>query len=188
MSFHSSGCASVALMIDVALALVEGFPAEEETKSRELILGLLRHGAAPFSREHFTPGHITATGVVLHPARDRVLVIHHARLERWLLPGGHVEPGDESLVAAARREVWEETGVAVGDGWLAGMDVHGIPPKKGEPYHLHHDLKFAFVARDVVLTESEETRGAGWCAIDEEAFAQYGLPPSIRRAVRRALR
>lgn len=178
-------------MINLAhsCALVESFPADEEIKSRELILGLLRHGADPFSREHFTPGHITSTGVVLHPARDRVLVIHHARLERWLLPGGHVEPEDAALWQAARREVQEETGVAVtGEGWLAGMDVHGIPPKRGEPYHLHHDLKFAFVAADDALTASEETRGAGWCPIDEAAFEQYGLPPSIRRAVRRALR
>jgi len=177
-------------MIDVqgALALVEGFPAGEESKSRELILGLLRHGAEPFSREHYTPGHITSTGVVLHPERDRVLVIHHARLERWLLPGGHVEPGDGALWQAARREVLEETGVATtGEGWLAGMDVHGIPPKRGEPYHLHHDLKFAFVAAGVELAESEETRGAGWCPIDDAAFEQYGLPPSIRRAVRRAV-
>jgi 8-oxo-dGTP pyrophosphatase MutT (NUDIX family) len=177
-------------MIDVAsaLALVESFPASEETKSRELILGLLRHGAAPFSREHFTPGHITSTGVVLHPDRQRVLVIHHARLERWLLPGGHVEAEDGALWQAARREVQEETGVAVaGEGWLAGMDVHGIPPKRGEPYHLHHDLKFAFVARDEMLSASDETRGAGWCPIDEAAFDQYGLPPSIRRAIRRAI-
>lgn len=177
-------------MIDVrsALALVEGFPASEESKSRELILGLLRHGAEPFSRAHYTPGHMTATGVVLHPERDRVLVIHHARLDRWLLPGGHVETGDLSLWQAARREVLEETGVEVaGEGWLAGMDVHGIPPKRGEPYHLHHDLKFAFVARHDALTASDETQGATWCPILESAFDEYGLPPSIRRAVRRTL-
>ena len=27
---------------------------------------------------------------------------------------------------------------------LVGIDVHPIPPGKGEPYHLHHDLLFAF--------------------------------------------
>ena len=33
----------------------------------------------------------------------------------------------------------------------------------------------------------EETRGAAWCAITEKAFQEYGLPPSIRRAVRRTM-
>jgi 8-oxo-dGTP pyrophosphatase MutT (NUDIX family) len=174
--------------LSAALALVEAFPASEETKSRELILGLLRHGASPFSREHYTPGHITSTGVVLHPDLQHVLVIHHARLDRWLLPGGHVEAEDGELWQSARREVLEETGVVVVDSArLAGMDVHGIPPKKGEPYHLHHDLKFAFVAATAELSASEETKGAAWCAIDEASFDRWALPPSIRRAVRRAL-
>ena len=177
-------------MIDLArlIALVESFPESEETKSRELILGLLRLASDPLSREHFTPGHITGTGVVLHPERDRVLVIHHARLERWLLPGGHVEAGDPEMWRVAEREVWEETGVEVaGVGWLTGMDVHGIPAKRGEPYHLHHDLKFAFVARSAELASSDETLGAVWCPITEQAFQEYGLPPSIRRAVRRTM-
>jgi 8-oxo-dGTP pyrophosphatase MutT (NUDIX family) len=41
----------------------------------------------------------------------RVLLHWHAKLERWLPPGGHIEPNelpDEAVI----REVWEETGVA----------------------------------------------------------------------------
>ncbi|WP_110181503.1 NUDIX domain-containing protein [Nocardioides solisilvae] len=37
--------------------------------------------------------------------------------ERWGLPGGHVEPGEE-YAAAARRELVEETGVELPDGAL----------------------------------------------------------------------
>ena len=40
----------------------------------------------------------------------RVLLHRHARLDRWLPPGGHVEPG-ELPDEAATREVREETGV-----------------------------------------------------------------------------
>lgn len=177
-------------MIEDLRDLVERFEGVEEAKSRELILGLLRHGTAPLSRDHFTPGHITCTAVVLHPAEDAVLVVHHARLQRWLLPGGHVEPEDGAPWQAAAREAQEETGVLLDGhaGHLVGMDVHGIPPKKGEPYHLHHDLKFRLQATHHHVVVSEETRAVEWCAIDEQAFDRYDLPPSIRRAIRRSLR
>lgn len=39
-----------------------------------------------------------------------VLLFHHRQLNRWLLPGGHVET-TENPVGAAIREGWTETGV-----------------------------------------------------------------------------
>ena len=75
--------------------LVESFsdPADGSTgKSQELTLQLLKHSAAPLSRTQFIPGHITATGLVLDPPATSVLLVYHRRLQRWLLPGGHVEP------------------------------------------------------------------------------------------------
>jgi len=42
----------------------------------------------------------------------RILLHHHAKLQRWLPPGGHVEL-DELPDDAAVREVLEETGVHV---------------------------------------------------------------------------
>lgn len=41
---------------------------------------------------------------------NRVLLHYHAKLRRWLPPGGHIEP-HELPDDAAVREVWEETGV-----------------------------------------------------------------------------
>jgi 8-oxo-dGTP pyrophosphatase MutT (NUDIX family) len=99
-------------------------------KSLELVLMLLECSPAPFSRDHFTPGHITCTGLVLAPDGARILLVHHRRLDRWLLPGGHVEPEDAAIGDAARREVIEETGVALRSNPtapLCGVDVHGIP-------------------------------------------------------------
>jgi 8-oxo-dGTP pyrophosphatase MutT (NUDIX family) len=64
--------------------------------------------------------------------------MHHHRHQRWLLPGGHVEESDLRLGYAARREAIEETAVRIEPAspvLLAGMDVHGIPARKGEPFH-----------------------------------------------------
>src|SRR5260370_15579997 len=83
----------------------------EAAKSKELITALLAWSASPFSRETYTPGHITCTGAVLSLEGERLLLVHHRRLDRWLLPGGHVEDVDETISDVARREVMEETGV-----------------------------------------------------------------------------
>jgi 8-oxo-dGTP pyrophosphatase MutT (NUDIX family) len=173
-----------------ALALVRAFPASpEEEKSRELILTLLEFTGAPFSRDQFHPGHITCTAVVLNPNGRQVLLMHHHRHRRWLLPGGHVEESDVTLGDTARREAIEETDVriqATGPTRLAGMDVHGIPARKGEPFHLHHDLIFVFSANSEEFALTEEAPVVAWCGSDE--FARYQLPASITRAAMRALK
>ena len=129
-------------------ALLQRFdPADdgEAAKSKELVLALLASSPEPFSRRQFNPGHITCTGLVLSPGRDRILLVLHRRLQRWLLPGGHVEPDDPVIGDAARREVVEETGAVLRAGsppLLVGVDVHGIPVRRDEPFHLHHDLRY----------------------------------------------
>ena len=157
----------------------------EAHKSRELIQMLLRNTQAPFSRDQFEPGHITATACVLHPDRESVLLIHHKRLDRWLLPGGHVEVEDASPQQTAAREAVEETGVQLSSQppMLVGIDVHGIPGKKKEPYHLHHDLIFRFQAISDQVQVTEETQGVAWCPF--AAFDMYKLAGSIQRACRK---
>ena len=172
-------------------SLIHGFhePSDGQAlKSRELILLLLDCSPAPFSRSHFTPGHITCTGLVLGPDAERLLLVHHRRLDRWLLPGGHVEPADVEIWDAARREVIEETSVDLlpdARPRLAGMDVHGIPSKGREPYHLHHDLLFAFRASQDEIRRSPESKEVAWCSPAD--FDRYALPDNIRRAYRRIL-
>jgi 8-oxo-dGTP pyrophosphatase MutT (NUDIX family) len=172
-----------------ALALVRAFEgAPEEEKSRELILSLLECTEDPFSRHQFHPGHITCTAVVLHPSGSQFLLMHHHRHLRWLLPGGHVEESDVTLSETARREAAEETAVRIGrpgSGRLAGMDVHGIPARKREPFHLHHDLIFAFRAESEEFSLSEEAPRVAWCGMED--IARYELPASIIRAATRAL-
>jgi 8-oxo-dGTP pyrophosphatase MutT (NUDIX family) len=160
----------------------------DDHKSRELVLQLLEHTPAPFSRAQFMPGHITCTGLVLHPAKDAFLVVYHRRLERWLLPGGHVELSDAEIWDTARREVIEETGAVLSGpdrAPLVGIDVHGIPPGRREPFHLHHDLIFAFHAESAEVQPTEEVRLVEWCRLD--AFDRFDLPGSTRLSATRAL-
>ncbi|MGD9955447.1 MAG: NUDIX domain-containing protein, partial [Candidatus Nanopelagicales bacterium] len=57
------------------------------------------------------PGHITASALVISPDRRRVLLTLHPNVGLWLQMGGHLEPGDAGLRAAAAREALEESGI-----------------------------------------------------------------------------
>jgi ADP-ribose pyrophosphatase YjhB (NUDIX family) len=50
----------------------------------------------------------SAGGVVLNPKGEVIIVSQHGT--SWSLPKGHVEEGEDSL-SAARREIYEESGV-----------------------------------------------------------------------------
>lgn len=52
----------------------------------------------------------TAAALVFH--QGKVLLVKHKKLGLWLAPGGHIEE-NELPHAAAEREAWEETGIAV---------------------------------------------------------------------------
>jgi 8-oxo-dGTP pyrophosphatase MutT (NUDIX family) len=172
-----------------AAAVVEAFDPGADgqaRKSRELTLLLLRHTDAPFSRRQFTPGHLTCTALVVHPREPRVLLMHHHTLSRWLLPGGHVEETDASLASAAAREALEETLVRIDADRapvLAGIDVHGIPGKRDEPFHLHHDLIWRFHAATDDIGVTEEAPSVVWAQAAD--WDRLELADSIRNSILR---
>lgn len=55
---------------------------------------------------------IDFTVAVFMVERNRVLLVHHRRLNHWLPPGGHIELHEDPEMAA-HREILEETGYKI---------------------------------------------------------------------------
>ena len=126
------------------------------------------------------PGHVTASAWVTTSARDQFLLVHHRKLARWLQPGGHMD-GRPDVVAAALREVQEETGLTNlrlahnGDELTPlDLDVHVIPERRDatgavvEDAHEHHDVRLLIVAEGTLTPRvSDESHAVRWFTSDE---------------------
>ncbi|HZC71171.1 MAG TPA: coenzyme F420-0:L-glutamate ligase [Jatrophihabitans sp.] len=131
------------------------------------------------------PGHLTASALVVDPARGAVLLTLHPRVRRWLQVGGHCEPGDQTVLDAAAREAREETGIGAlsFDPHPLALDVHAITCSLGVPTR-HYDVQFVAVAptdaEPVVSDESVDLRWFSWDELPAGSAAE--LPRLIELA------
>lgn len=131
---------------------------------RDRVLGLLdAHGEALAERTT-APGHLTGSALVVDPVGPRVLLLLHAKLGRWLQPGGHAD-GDHELAGVALREATEETGI---DGLsvlvpAVDLDVHRVDHGDALGEHLHLDCRFVVVAPPgAEASGNHESLGLRW--------------------------
>jgi 8-oxo-dGTP pyrophosphatase MutT (NUDIX family) len=156
---------------------------QEELVFKKQFLDLLAHPRA-FFRDHL-PGHITASSWIIDSTKEFTLLTHHAKLNRWLQPGGHAD-GEENVVAVARREASEETGLSSLQLLVAeifDIDIHPIPARQEFPKHFHYDIRFLFQGdMKEPVTMSEESRDLGWIQ-NSDIAAKTANNASILRMV-----
>ena len=144
------------------------------------VLDLLGSADA-LSRFRYEPGHVTGSAFVVHPHDPTVALIHHDKLDLWVQPGGHVEPSDPTVEAAARREIAEEIGTAhVETLGPLDLDIHVFPGHGDQPTHLHFDVRYLYRALSEELVLGEGVREARWVSVDDA----LRLDDSVARPVR----
>ncbi len=137
-------------------------PYPEEMTFIGQFLDLLQHPRAYF-RDHL-PGHMTGSAWITDSSHSQVLLTHHAKLLRWLQPGGHAD-GDEDILRVSLKEGEEETGLVLTKVPPSpfDIDIHPIPARSMFPEHLHYDIRFHFVADPkAALKPIEESLEVAW--------------------------
>lgn len=131
-------------------------------------------------------GHLTGSGWVINQSADKVLLMHHRKLNKWLQPGGHAD-GELNLMAVALREAREESGLSSlvpFSQHVFDVDIHNIPGRPGEPEHLHYDLRFVLRADDSEeLKANSESLAVKWIPLT--SIAEFSQEESILRMCRK---
>jgi ADP-ribose pyrophosphatase YjhB (NUDIX family) len=138
----------------------------------------------------------TVSVFVVHD--EKVLLVDHKKLGKWLPVGGHIEVG-ENPEQAAYREVAEESGLDVelcgerppegfpGTKALVAptyLDVHDI---QGDHRHIGM-IYFAKAASSQVRLARDEHHDIRWFSEAELEEPRWGVPEAIRFYGREALR
>ncbi len=119
----------------------------------------------------------TIGAIIVHPSREKVLLVNHPRYNKWLYVGGHVEL-DEDPDQTLLREVKEEAGLeveviadrndAVNELGLKSLwrprfiDVHDANAP-----HKHIALSYICLAKSADAIKSDEHDDIRWFSVAE---------------------
>lgn len=164
---------------------------EQEEKDREVMLALLDTQPDIFERKNRV-AHFTASAWLVNQAHDKVLMIYHNIYHSWAWTGGHAD-GDRDLLAVAKREAMEETGVT--EIRVISEDIFSLEiltvdghEKRGVyvPSHLHLNVSYLLEAdeEEVLRIKPDENSGVRWFSL-EEALAACSEPWMIERVYKK---
>jgi 8-oxo-dGTP pyrophosphatase MutT (NUDIX family) len=132
------------------------------------------------------PGHLTGAALVVYEPDQTALLIRHKFLQRWLQPGGHLDPSEHPQ-AGALRELTEEVGAGldvtlhpwhVKNGIPLDIDSHAIPANqaKNEPAHVHHDWLYLFSAvnKENLVLQQTEVSSFTWVPLADVRDGNFG--------------
>jgi 8-oxo-dGTP pyrophosphatase MutT (NUDIX family) len=125
-----------------------------------------------------TPRPLATVGALIVGPSGRVLLIRtHKWRDRWGVPGGKIEYG-ETMAAAVRREVREETGLDLDDVHWAPVQEAVESPEFHRPAHF---VLLNFVARSASeeVRLNEEAQAFAWVKPEEALTMDLNRPTAV---------
>lgn len=119
---------------------------------------------------------VTVGALILDPHGRLLLLKTHKWRDKFGLPGGKIHEG-ETMEAALRREVREETGLALSDVRFALAQDAVFSPEFYKPAHFVL-LNFVCQSPGGPVTLNEEAEGHAW--VEPEAALAYDLNTPTR--------
>lgn len=156
--------------------LIKEYLEKNPTEHSEVLLDFINNQEDFYARTNQV-GHITGSAFILNSSLDKALLILHGKYNKWVSPGGHVDPGENSLQAASR-ESGEEVGISdleLLKAEILDIDIHRIPAatKNGvfEPEHWHFDVRYLFKVQNSANVDLNtlEAKGFKWPTLEEIA-------------------
>ena len=164
---------------------------EQEEKDKAVMLKLMERENNLFTRENEV-AHFTASSWLVNKEHTKVLMIYHNIYHSWSWTGGHAD-GEEDLLAVARKEAMEETGVKTITPVtetifsLETLTVDGHV-KRGAyvASHLHMNVTYLLEAdeAEVLRVKEDENSGVAWFTL-EEALEKCSEPWMIERVYKK---
>ena len=148
----------------------------QETQDQRMMLAAIDTLDRPLLRENGF-AHFTASGWIVNPRHDRVLMAWHNIFQTWAWTGGHAD-GEENLLAVALREAREETGIeSVAPVTPEIFSIEIVPViahvKRGQfiSAHVHLNVTFLLCADDSqpIRAKPDENSAVAWLPLDEAA-------------------
>jgi 8-oxo-dGTP pyrophosphatase MutT (NUDIX family) len=163
--------------------LNEYFPKNNvELQYKDEVLQFIEKEPNCFKRE-LLKGHITGSAFIVNKELTKTVLVHHAKINKWLQPGGHAD-GETNIAKVALKEAEEETGLLslkiIPE--IFDIDIHTIATRKEVSEHLHYDIRFLIMADEAELFQiSHESTDIQWIKLNE--IEKYNNEESILRMV-----
>ena len=147
---------------------------EQEAHDQAVMRQLFATQPDLFTRENQV-AHMTASSWLLNATHDKVLMIYHNIYHSWAWTGGHADE-DRDLLAVAKREAMEETGVT--EIRVISEDIFSLEiltvdghEKRGVyvPSHLHLNVTYLLEADPELplRIKEDENSEIGWIGVEE---------------------
>lgn len=165
-------------------------PYDENEKSMASSITAFIHSTPDCFKNTHPSGHITASAWIVDSSQEKVGLIHHAKLNLWLQPGGHSDGRPDTPRQALREAVEEfgDIGLSLVNDNIFDIDIHEVPEDRGRGLgkHLHYDVRFLVCGdSNMAPISSNESHDAKWVSIKDVHL--YNDSESIRRMVKKTV-